>query len=288
MRTPTLLIAIALTASLLAPVLPAAAEEQEPSPQPEWAPVEDATIRPGVQITGVGGCTTNFIFYETHETEAGTPDFDIYIGTAAHCFGGSGETAGCTSPGAELGSTADIEGADHPGELAYSSWTTMDQVAEEDSTVCRFNDFALVRLDPRDHDKVNPTLLFYGGPDALLTDGTSFGDEVFSYGNSSLRLGIATLSPKRGYSMGTHTSGWSHQVYMVTPGIFGDSGSAFVDEQGLAMGVIVTIQIAPFTASNGVTDLDNSLRYLEEHTDMDVHLALGTEPFEDRLVPPLP
>ena len=62
--------------------------------------------------------------------------------------------------------------------------------------------------------------------------------------------------------------------------------SAFVDDQGQAMGVIVTIAIAPFTASNGVTDLDHSLRYLDEHTDMDVHLALGTQSFEDRLVPP--
>jgi hypothetical protein len=286
MPARALLAAAAVAVASLAPAVPAIAE----TPEPEWAPVEEATVRPGVQIRSESGqCTTNFIFYEVHETEEDDEfEFDIYIGTAAHCFGGTGETAGCTSAGAALGSSADIQGADHPGELTYSSWVTMDQVAEDDTTVCRYNDFALVRLDPRDHDKVNPTLQFYGGPDGLLTDGTSSGDEVFSYGNSSLRFGIGTLSPKRGYSLGTEGGGWNHRVYTVTPGIFGDSGSAFIDEQGLAMGVVVTIAIAPFAGSNGVTDLARSLAYLGEHTTAEIHLALGTEPFEDELVPPPP
>jgi hypothetical protein len=48
------------------------------------------------------------------------------------------------------------------------------------------------------------------------------------YGNSGLRLGITQLSPKSGVSLGTSGGGWTHPAYTVTPGIPGDSGSAFL------------------------------------------------------------
>ena len=60
---------------------------------------------------------------------------------------------------------------------------------------------------------------------------TTTGDKVLSYGNSSLRLGITQLSPRRA-SAWASGGGWTHQVYTVSPGIPGDSGSAFIDRQG--------------------------------------------------------
>ena len=85
---------------------------------------------------------------------------------------------------------------------------------------------------------------------------------MYSYGNSSLRLGLRPLSPKTGVSLGTIASGWSHPVYTVTPGIPGDSGSAFLDADGNALGVLSTLAIAPLAGSNNVSDIGLALEYM--------------------------
>ena len=55
------------------------------------------------------------------------------------------------------------------------------------------------------------------------------GQQVYTYGNSSLRGGITQLSPKNGLLVEATPGGWSYTVYTVTPGIPGDSGSAFLN-----------------------------------------------------------
>ena len=70
------------------------------------------------------------------------------------------------------------------------------------------------------------------------------GDTVYSYGNSSLRGGVTKLSPKQGVVVQGEGNGWSRTVYTVTPGIPGDSGSAFLSGSGQAIGVLSTLQIA--------------------------------------------
>ncbi len=155
---------------------------------------------------------------------------------------------------------------------------------ETDPDTCQYNDFALIKLDPADYAKVNPTIPFWGGPTGLA-DTTATGDKVLSYGNSSLRLGIEALSPKEGVSLGATGGGWSHEVYTVTPGVPGDSGSAFIDREGRAFGVLSTLQLAPKPAANGVSDLSRALAYMESHGGPDVTLAQGTEPFTGPLLP---
>jgi hypothetical protein len=76
--------------------------------------------------------------------------------------------------------------------------------------VCEFNDFALIRLDPADFAKVNPSIPFWGGPNGTDNNGTVAGENV--YGNSSLRGGVSQLSPKKGVSLGDNGNGWSHDV----------------------------------------------------------------------------
>jgi hypothetical protein len=144
------------------------------------------------------------------------------------------------------------------------------------SEACRYNDFALVKLPAG--TKVDPTVPFYGGPTGL-GGATRQGDDVFSYGNSSLRLGIEQLKPKRGKSLGTTPGGWSHQVYTVTPGIPGDSGSGFLDAQGRAFGTLSTVAVAPLPASNGVSDLAKQLAYAQTSGVAGVELVEGTGPF---------
>jgi hypothetical protein len=244
-----------------------------------WAPASTAAIHPGVQtITAGGQCTANFIFSDGTNT---------YIGQAAHCSGTGGNTAtnGCTSGSLPTGTQVQVGGASKPGTMVYNSWLTMQQLGETDANTCQYNDLALVKLDPADVGNVNPSVPYWGGPTGL-GGATGTGDDVFSYGNSSLRLGITTLSPKKGKSLGTDSGGWNHTVYTATPGIPGDSGSGFLDKNGAAFGVLSTVAIAPLPASNGVGDLANELGYLRAHTSFTgVQLVNGTQAFDGSQLP---
>ena len=210
------LIAAVVMAAALATAGPAAAA-------PNWAPAASATIHPGVQTLTAGGqCTANFVYFDASD--------NVYLGQAAHCSGtgGSTSTDGCTSGSLPVGTPVEIEGASQPGSMVYNSWLTMQAKGETNADACAFNDLALVKVAAADVGKVNPSVPFWGGPTGLGTT-TTLGEKVLSYGNSSLRAGITQLSPKEGVSLGQTGGGWSHEVYTVTPGIPGDSGSAFLD-----------------------------------------------------------
>ncbi len=244
-----------------------------------WAPAATAPVHPGVQTFTAGAqCTSNFVFTDG----AGA----IYIGQAAHCSGtgGATETNGCDSGSLPLGTPVEVTGASRPGTLVYNSWIEMQANGETNADACQYNDFALVALDPADFAKVNPSIPFWGGPTGMATS-TATLEKVLSYGNSSLRAGVTQLSPKEGVSLGAEAGGWNHPVYTVTPGIPGDSGSAFFNKTGKAFGVLSTLAIAPLPASNGVSDLSRALSYANSNTTLGVSLANGTEPFRGPLLP---
>ena len=244
------------------------------SAAPTWAPAATAQVHPGVQ-TSTGGqqCTANFVFTDS----AG----DVYLGQSAHCASTSGPTVtnGCQAGTFPVGTQVTVGGATRPGTMVYNSWGAMKAAGENASTdVCRYNDFSLVKLDPADYGRVNPSVPFWGGPQALATGAESF-TEVYTYGNSSLRLGITTLSPKQGYTVNDNPSGtgWTHTVYTVSPGIPGDSGSAFLDAFGNALGTLSTVGA---TGANGVGNLSQELAYLRTHSAFTtLALATGTEQF---------
>jgi hypothetical protein len=267
---------IAVSAVVLGAALGAAGPA---AADPAWAPAATAPVHPGVQTDTNGGqCTSNFVFFDAAN--------NVYIGQAAHCAGTDGNTAtnGCEAGTLPTGTPVNVDGASRPGTMVYSSWATMQANGESDADTCQYNDLALIKLDPADYGKVNPSIPFWGGPTGL-TDTVAQGDKVLSYGNSSLRLGITQLSPKEGLSLGQDAGGWNHTVYTVTPGIPGDSGSAFIDRQGRAFGVLSTLQIAPLPAGNGVGDLSRELAYMESHGGPDVTLAQGTTAFRGPLLP---
>jgi hypothetical protein len=246
---------------------------------PTWAPAASATIHPGVMMFTEGAqCTANFVY-----TDGST----VYLGYAAHCAGtgAATDTNGCDAASLPLGTPVEIDGAAHPGVLAYSSWLTMQAQGETDANTCAYNDLALVRLDPADVASVNPSVPFWGGPNGINTTGNPLGSNVYSYGNSSLRFGISLLSPKSGVSLGTGGGGWTHPVYTVTPGIPGDSGSALLDAQGRASGVLSTVSIAPLPASNNFGDLSRELNYMHTHGGPAAQLALGTVAFNPNQLP---
>lgn len=234
-------------------------------------------VHPGVQTFTAGAqCTANFVFSDAAAT---------YLGQAAHCAGtgGSNSTDGCSAGSLPIGTPVTVSGASRPGTLAYSSWLTMQAVQETDPDACAYNDFALVKLDPADVGKVDPTVPGLGGPTGVGDAGT--GAAVFSYGNSSLRGGITILRPKQGLVVGSEGNGWSRTVLTLTPGIPGDSGSGFLNARGQAIGVLSTLAVLPLPLTNGVVDLGRALAYMRDHSSLtDVELVDGNTLFKGDLL----
>jgi hypothetical protein len=230
-------------------------------------------------------CTANFVYTDG----AG----NVYVGYAAHCAGtgSSTDTNGCNTASVPLGTKVDFTNDGNlasegtivgHGTLAYSSWITEHALGTTDANTCAYNDLALVKVDAADVSKVNPSIPFWGGPTGIDTDGTKAGDRVWTYGNSSLRGGVAPLSPHTGISLGDDAAdgGWSHPLYTVSPGIPGDSGSAFVSAGGKAVGVLSTLGLAPLPASNNIGDLAKELAFAQAHSGISgLQLVNGTEPF---------
>lgn len=246
------------------------------SPPREWADLGVATIRPGVQVVADGSqCTSNFLFTSPDNST-------VYLGFAAHCVTKNDPNSaddGCDPASGPLaiGTSLDVEGADHPATLAYTSWGSMQARGGGSDDVCRYNDFALARLDPRDAAKANPAMLFFGGPTALADPaGVSTLDKVLTYGDSGLRAGISALSPHEGYVVfSPGAGGWTTEIYTAPQGIPGDSGSGVLvgGQEGAALGILVTLSYAG--GSNGVTTLANAMAYAEESG---VPLRLATAP----------
>ena len=266
MRRPLLtLTALAAAGALVAPAAGASA----------YAPAGEAPIHPGVmtETDGSGQCTSNFVFKRKKDT---------YIGQAAHCSGTgeATETDGCDAKSLPLGTKVAVDGARKPGSLAYNSWLTMQKVGETDEETCAYNDLALVRLKRSDAKLVNPSIPSFGGPAGI--GAAQAGETVYTYGNSSLRGGMTELSPKSGSVIERSPGGWSYTVYTETPGIPGDSGSAFLNASGQALGVLSTVAIAPLPASNGVGSIAKEFAYAKAHGFKKLKLVNGTEPFKPR------
>lgn len=242
---------------------------------PAWASPDAALIHPGIQTFTEGSqCTANFVWHAPD----GQGGFDLYVGQAAHCAGTgpATDTDGCAAATLPLGTKVDL-GTGHDGVLAYSSWIAMQEAGEADPAACAYNDFALVRVAEEDEASVSPEVPFFGGPMGIADSaGLASGDEVYSFGNSGLRLGFEpVLSWKHGTVV--HSDAWATKVYTATPGVPGDSGSGFLTADGEAFGVLSTVEALPMAASNNVSGLASALAYAEAHGGPEV--TLGTAPF---------
>lgn len=235
----------------------------------EWPDMDDATIRPGVQMVASGAqCTSNFVFLDPFNST-------VYLGFAAHCVadGEATDTDGCDADAVEplpLGTKVEVEGASKKATLVYSSWDTMQQVGESGGNTCPYNDFAVVELDPADRGKAHPAMLGFGGPTETSDFGsTDVGAKVLTFGNTGLRPGPPEIDAREGYII-SKSGQWSYGVYTVTPGLPGDSGSAVILADGPALGILVTVSA---TGSNGITDLTRATDYAMEHAGYDFRLA---------------
>ena len=276
--------ALVLGAAALATAAAAVSTPSGAVASSRWAPADKATITPGVQMFTAGAqCTGNFVFTDSLGR--------VYVGYAAHCAGkgAATDTNGCKTESLPVGTKVRFESGGTyvsagtlvgRGRLAYSSWRTMQAVGTKDGATCAYNDLALVRVAKSFVSHVNPSVPDFGGPTGIRKDGLPAGDQVYTYGNSILRAGVTATSPKTGVSTGDDGNGWSHNVYTVSPGIPGDSGSGFLDSDGRALGVLSTIAIAPTPGENGVGDLGRELAFAQQYSGIPgLRLVKGTEPF---------
>lgn len=252
-----------------------------------WASVRRATITPGIQtITGgTGQCTTNFVFTDARG--------QVYLGQAAHCARTDEDLNGCRAETLPLGTRVSfVIGATlfdegrrlGRGRLVYSSWRTMQARHVSNPDLCAFNDFALVKVAREHHGRVNPTLPYWGGPTGLSKAAVRVGDSVYGYGRSSLRPEKSRLSRQAATAMtdSVGDQGWSHTITSASPGLPGDSGSAYVDQDGRAVGTLSTLRLGPLLVWNGLSDLSRELAYARRHSGIEgLRLELGTEPFRD-------
>lgn len=257
-----------------------ATAQATPSQTRRWASPEEATIYPGVQTTTHGVvCSANFVFADARS---------VYLGQAGACSGVRGDTCG-RGVGSQIGAPVKIQGASRPGRVVYHSYNTMHDVRENHGVTCGYNDFALVRIDPADVHRVNPSVPVWGGP--AEGDATSSpGDAAYSYGTSKSRGGYDELGSRAGvnaetahYTIDTVTGWgpgkheWGNLIHFTTPRMEGDWGSGVLDAKGRALGLITSWSI---DGSDGVTDLGMALRYMRDHTKLDaVRLVPGTTSF---------
>lgn len=233
---------------------------------------DNSQIRPGVLVAADGSqCTSNFIY--------GDAAGNYYIGAAAHCFSPDTNSGidSCETRNLAMGTAVSIENADHDGTLYYSSWPAMQDNRETaGSATCRYNDFALVRIDSRDNAKVHPAAIEYEGPTGLLRGNANVGDEAYSYGQSPFHNGIRANEEKEGSVSSQTADGWQYSINFDNPGLSGDSGSAVLHETGRALGVLTVVSscigICP-PVNNGVVSLEMAMDYANDFLSNDVRLV---------------
>ena len=246
-------------------------DDEEPdlneTTEPDWGEPAGKGIRPGVNIVTEGSaCTSSFLFTDGWQR--------YYLSTAAHCVedGESSETDGCSAPLHDSDIRSEIRldgGGTVEVPVAYSSWRVMQDQGDASAAACAGNDFAL--LDVTDHvDDVHPASLHFRAPTGLAVTSTV---DIWGYGASSLKAGVEEAHPKRGYHLGLSNDGWSHLVYLATPGIPGDSGGHIMTVDGLALGVASTILLTPFPGANHYTDISRAVAYAEDTTDLQLELV---------------
>lgn len=214
---------------------------------PGWPDISEASIRPGAPILGQS-CTGNFIF--------STPDNrTLYLGTAGHCVDDM-----------EVGDPVAIDGIDGAGTVAYCSLCMDDNPPD--------NDFALVEIADDHRAKVHPAMRGFRGP-PTIDDDVSQGDKVLTFGNTPYREPAGDrLDAREGYV--TDTTEWEVGFYLAGPGLPGDSGSPVITPDG-ALGVLVTLEIAPMAGGNNAVRLQRALDHVNDNTDLTVELKTWSD-----------
>jgi len=139
------------------------------------------------------------------------------------------------------------------------------------------DDFALLRVDPSLHDKLNPKMCGWNGPTGIYTD--TPGDGLVNlYGHSLVFGDAGALGLPTYRRQGVLLENDGDAFYFTAPSLMGDSGSAVLHEDGRAMGVLTHLLIGG-TATNGGTHLERGFRLAAEAGFPQLRLVLmGEDP----------
>ena len=212
-----------------------------------WASLEDAIVRPGVDIhTPTATCPSNFLFIRPDNTS-------VFLGTTAYCV-----------RDLPVGALVTVGGPEVLGFLVYSSWQTMEETGEKDPHAREYNDFAVIKVDESYRHLVNPTMLRYGGPAGMAeASKVDLGARVRTYTNDTAQEGL--VSGKAGE--------WALLVHGLPPTLPGSMGRGALTADGLALGVVVNLGVAPNPGANGVARLDTLMAYAREHAKLYMELV---------------
>lgn len=225
--------------------------DERPPAETTWATPDEAAIRPGALIaTEARDCPINFVFVR--------PDSGaVFVGTTAYCV-------------RELGVGALGAIGDHVAILVYSSFQTMTEVGEQDSDALEYNDFAVFHVDRSSTNAVSPALP-EGGPVALA-DGAAYGigDRLRLFAPSS---SLPAAPEYREGVVAGKAGAWALLTYTVVPGAPGELGGGVLDQEGNAVGVLVTLGVVPNPGANGVARLDTLMAYARDRAGLGMELA---------------
>lgn len=228
-----------------------------------WAPAASAPIHPGVKVSmGETSCVAGLVLHQRST---------VYLAVPASCAGVSvgARQDGCSSAQYPLGVPVTIAGARHHGTLAYSSWVQMQSAGVRSSTLCNNNDLALVRLDPRDVARTNPSVPVVGGPQGTATSSPAQGAQLTLYATSAGKA-LATTNSQ---------NGWDHQMVPAAPITAAGVGGPVLTSSGQALGMVSIVPSAPGGPVE-VHDLLREVRYLQQVPGFHhVHVVSGTVAF---------
>lgn len=200
-------------------------------------------IRPGAWMEEPAACTFAFVV----EDENGK----LYITTAGHCVNHVGQAVTIREEG-EIGTVVAFEDAGAP------------------------RDYALIRIHEDKYDRVDPTMIGWGGPTGLYTDSPA---------------GLQGIQTLKHYGWGTatwmdHTTrcrqavanggSWDSTTFsMFGTVLFGDSGSGTITADGLALGINTHIQTVATQGISKGPRFDHALDRLSTLSGLGLSLVEG-------------
>ncbi|HEU5034999.1 MAG TPA: hypothetical protein VFT62_09620 [Mycobacteriales bacterium] len=236
-----------------------------------WAGTSSATVHPGVVITVAGvRCVAGYVLADRHH---------VYLAVPASCTGVSDGSPvdGCLSAQVPVGLPVHVQGARHDGVLAYTSFTQMQLTGEQRSNRCANNSLSLVRLDPRDVKRTNPSLPAVGGPSAVSTDASALPDQLSVLLNGAVTQAQATSTTAGGWARGMVVDGQVNAFSV---------GSPVVDAKGRAVGMVTYVPFQGGPGQTSVSDLGRELRLLRRTPGFaHVHLVRGTAGYAPSALP---
>lgn len=197
-------------------------------------------IRPGAWMGSPAACTFAFVVQDEDER--------LYITSAGHCVD-------------RVGDEVTIREEGRIGEVvAFRDLGTV-------------HDYALIRIDAEKYDRVDPTMIGWGGPTGLYTGDGNDLQGLKHYGWGSATWYDHSTRCRLAVADSTH---WTPQTFsMHGTVLWGDSGSGTMTDDGQALGINTHLNTAAWTGVSNGPRFDHVLDRLSAMTGHELTLVAG-------------